>query len=352
MTDVKQSRGKAPVSGPLRVPTIQIHPTRRCNLICQHCYSNSGPRERAELDVARVCQVIDDAAAMGYEIVSFSGGEPLLYKGIIECCQHAHLAGMRTAITTNGSLLTESRIDALSKAVDLVAISLDGPPALHNRMRGSLRSFDQVVDGARRLREAHMTFGFIHTLTRHTWEHLVWLADFAASAGASLFQIHPLELAGRAVHTMSDQPNDENVLAKAYLLTLAIARKYAGSMSLQLDVLHREDLLSEPELGYADPYRRVEVDEQPSSLLGLLVVETDGSVVPISYGFSRDFEICNLYQERLPKAWPRFVMKRYQAFRTVCRDVFDAIAAPTGPELFNWHERVIERSGLRPVRVP
>ena len=65
------------VAGPLRVPTVQIHPTLRCNLLCMHCYSNSGPHARAELPVAAVCQTIVDASALGYEVVSWSGGEPL-----------------------------------------------------------------------------------------------------------------------------------------------------------------------------------------------------------------------------------------------------------------------------------
>ena len=58
------------VAGPLRVPTVQIHPTLRCNLLCMHCYSNSGPHARAELPVAAVCQTIVDASALGYEVVS------------------------------------------------------------------------------------------------------------------------------------------------------------------------------------------------------------------------------------------------------------------------------------------
>jgi len=77
------------VAGPLRVPTVQIHPTLRCNLLCMHCYSNSGPHARAELPVAAVCQTIVDASALGYEVVSWSGGEPLLYGGLTQAlaCQ-------------------------------------------------------------------------------------------------------------------------------------------------------------------------------------------------------------------------------------------------------------------------
>ena len=31
---------------------LQVHPTRRCNLRCLHCYSSSGPDQREELPLA------------------------------------------------------------------------------------------------------------------------------------------------------------------------------------------------------------------------------------------------------------------------------------------------------------
>lgn len=60
-------------SGPARRAILQIHPSLRCNLSCVHCYSSSGPMARTELDAATVCEVVSDAAAMGYQVVSVSG---------------------------------------------------------------------------------------------------------------------------------------------------------------------------------------------------------------------------------------------------------------------------------------
>ena len=332
------------VAGPLRVPTVQIHPTLRCNLLCMHCYSNSGPHARAELPVAAVCQTIVDASALGYEVVSWSGGEPLLYGGLTQALACAKQAGLRTTITTNGYFLTASRVAKLSQTVDLIALSLDGPPELHNRMRGSARAFDKVVNAAKQLREAGIPFGFIHTLTGETWEHLVWLADFASQQGACLLQLHPLEFVGRAVTSMHAVLNDEASLAKAYLLCLAIARRYSGSLSIQLDLLHRDDLANRPELGYADNQPQIARSHAPPQCLSLIVVEADGSIVPISSGFSRAFRIGNIASERLAEALPRFLMDRYGVFRALCREMFEALMAPGGPVLFNWHERVVEWS--------
>src|ERR1039457_6235914 len=67
--------------GPTGQRILQIHPTLRCNLQCEHCYSSSGPWSREELDLDVVNNVVSDAARMGYGVLSVSGGEPFLYPG-------------------------------------------------------------------------------------------------------------------------------------------------------------------------------------------------------------------------------------------------------------------------------
>src|SRR4249920_1312004 len=124
---------------------LQIHPTRRCNLRCLHCYSSSGPEESSELSIALLRDALTDASEEMYSAVGISGGEPLLYKPLHELLEHAHQSGMKTTVTSNGMLLTEKRLEALRGVVDLLAISLDGVPASHNRMRASERAFDTMV---------------------------------------------------------------------------------------------------------------------------------------------------------------------------------------------------------------
>src|SRR5438132_6587334 len=115
--------------GPTGVARIvQIHPTRRCNLECLHCYSSSGPKERDELGADLLRQAITDAKAEGYTVASFSGGEPLLYKPLGELLLHAREYGLFTTVTTNGMLLDERHLGMLQGVLNLLAISLDGVP--------------------------------------------------------------------------------------------------------------------------------------------------------------------------------------------------------------------------------
>jgi pyruvate-formate lyase-activating enzyme len=298
---------------------------------------------RTELDPAVVCGLISDAARMGYQVVSFSGGEPFLYSGLREALRHAKSLGLRTTVTTNGYFLQPRRLESLHDLVDVLAVSLDGPPELHNRLRGSPKAFDRLCAGLKNLRASGMNFGFIHTLTHQTWEHLLWIAEFATESGARLLQLHPLEMAGRG-EGLGALCAEEDGLAKAYLVATALAAKYSGSMTVQVDLLHREQVLRFPGIVYADDLSGDQDAIAPADLLGLIVMEADGAIVPISYGFSRRYQICSLKKQRLEQSWQSFLNEGYPEFRRLCRELFEELVSPNQQPLFNWHERVVARS--------
>jgi Fe-coproporphyrin III synthase len=291
--------------------------------------------------VATICQVVSDAAGMGYQVISVSGGEPLMYPGLDEVLSHAKGLGLRTTVTTNGFFTGRQRLKALSSLIDVLAISLDGPPELHNAIRGWARAFERLEAGLPNVRAAGLPFGFIHTLTQHNWEHLLWVAEFAAENGASLLQIHPLELAGRATHDLAGAAPASDLLAKAYVLAYALAAQYDATMRVQLDLLYRDHLREEPELVYAGEPRAA---ASPAEALGLIVLEPDGALVPVAYGFARRFQVCNVKDQRLGDSWSSYLAEGYPAFRRLCRQVWDELAAPTAPLLTNWHEVIVARS--------
>ena len=283
---------------------------------------------------------------MGYQVVSFSGGEPFLYSGLGEVLRHAKSLGLRTTVTTNGYFLQARRLEPLLDFIDVLAVSLDGPPELHNRLRGSPVAFDRLCAGLKSLRGSGLYFGFIHTLTQETWEHLSWMADFAAASGARLLQLHPLEMAGRAEGRLGALCAEGDGLAKAYLVATALAAKYSGTMTVQVDLLHRDQVMRVPAMVYADELVRAWDESAPADLLGLIVVEADGAVVPISYGFSRRYQICSLKEQGLEQGWRDFLDQGYPEFRRLCHELFKELVSTNQRPLFNWHERVVARSHL------
>lgn len=334
--------GAAIGAGLVSTPVLQIHGSLKCNLSCTHCYSYSSPSALGGLPVERVCQTIGDAAAIGYKAVAFSGGEPLVYPGLATALRHARTLGLATSVTTNGTLLDAARLEELREIVDVLAISLDGPPELHNAIRGSSTAFERMLTGLTNARAAGMRIGFIHTLTRNSWEHLGWLAEFAHDNGAALLQVHPLEIYGRAGEMMRAETLDQETLGRAYLLGFALLAKYQGEMAVQVDLVHRDQLLRNPARVYAtDSW---DTGGTAADLLGVVVLEPDGSVVPVAYGFSRRFRICDINEEPLTTGWRKYASGGYAEFRRLCRDVLDTVSSPAMPDLFNWHELIVHRS--------
>ena len=337
---------------PERQRIIQLHPTLRCNLRCAHCYSNSSPEAGDGPALETLCAALSDAAALGYRAVAISGGEPLLHVDLEYMLRHARACGLRTTITTNGTLLTSKRLSRLVDCLDLLAISLDGPPEIHNELRQSRRAFDALCRGVAHVRETGLPFGFIHTVTRRSWEHLLWTAEFAAAQGAQLLQLHPLEPTGRAQQGLRDAVLDDDLLTRVYLLSLALGQQYDGTLAIQFDAFRKDLLRDNPEIVYASDWSvsEGEAQWQAADLLGLMVVEADGTVVPVSYGLSHAYKICNVREQRLIDVWPTYVRDGYGAFRALCRMVFGEVTTPCALPFFDWHAMLVTRSHERWLR--
>jgi hypothetical protein len=83
--------------------TLSVMPTFRCTAACRHCGTLSNPKQTERLSLEQIVGAIDQAAAAGYELVVFTGGEPtleddLLLAGIRRAAGH----GISVRLVTNG----------------------------------------------------------------------------------------------------------------------------------------------------------------------------------------------------------------------------------------------------------
>lgn len=330
-----------PTGPSLRV--LQLHVSRRCNLACSHCYSGSGPHHSDELSVSVWRDVIEDAAGAAYNVVGVSGGEPLMFRELRALLLHARSFGMRTTVTTNGMLLDARRIQALDGAAGLIAISLDGTPESHDRMRNHHGAFATMERRLPDLRAAGIPFGFIFTLTQFNLHELVWAAEFALAQGAQLLQVHPLEAVGRARERLVDAVPDSTELSYAVLAVARLKQLVGDRLFIQLDVAGRDMIAASPETVFAG------IDwpssERPlGEMLSPLIVESDGTVVPIEFAFGRRWALGNLRDARLPVLAERWKRERLAGFRAMCQRVQRGATAPEEPAVINWYERVAQAS--------
>jgi hypothetical protein len=90
-----------------RGPVVVWNCTRACNLRCVHCYASASQgRHARELDTGEGKTLLDDLAAFKVPVILFSGGEPLLRPDFFELAGYAADLGLRSTISTNGTLIT------------------------------------------------------------------------------------------------------------------------------------------------------------------------------------------------------------------------------------------------------
>ncbi len=214
--------------------------TYRCNLACEHCYLDAGPRpqvetenfsDRSELTTQQCFAVIDDIVSFGPEsLVILTGGEPLLRRDILEIIRYAASRDLWVVVGTNGVKISENLANLLKKeGVRGLAISLDALSAeRHDAFRQVKGAWHNTVKGAGVLHRAGLPFIVQTTVGRHNVHELREIADFAyEKLGATVWNLYFLVPTGRGQFTSDMSPAQyDEVLADLH----AIQKKYAGKM--------------------------------------------------------------------------------------------------------------------------
>ncbi len=188
-----------PAAASARKPIVVWNITRACNLRCVHCYNDSGPGKTCDdLSTDQAKAVIDDLAQFGVPSILFSGGEPLLRPDLFELLAYAIGKGVRTVISTNGTLIGADQARRIRQlGVSYVGISLDGTGAVNDQFRGVAGAFDRAVQGIRHCQDAGVRVGLRLTLTQRNAQDIEGLFDFFEAEGIARACFYHLVPSGR-----------------------------------------------------------------------------------------------------------------------------------------------------------
>ena len=180
-------------------PVVMWNLTRRCNLACQHCYMDAEKEASEELSLEEGIRLVDDLAALKIPILIFTGGEPLLSRNFFAYAFHAREIGLRTVISTNGTLITPEAARLMAEAkIRYVGVSMDSiTPQRHDSFRGVAGAWDRALQGMRNARDAGLKTGLRITLTRDNWQDVPALLNLALEEGIPRFCLYHLVPTGR-----------------------------------------------------------------------------------------------------------------------------------------------------------
>lgn len=113
-----------------KINYLRVSLTDRCNLRCVYCMPEEGIIKKTHEDIFRfqdILKVIKAASVLGVNKVRFTGGEPLIVKGIDKLIyETSKIQGINDiSLSTNGILLSDAVKDLKKAGLNRVNISLD-----------------------------------------------------------------------------------------------------------------------------------------------------------------------------------------------------------------------------------
>src|SRR5579859_1541195 len=132
------------------LPILILFPHNRCNCRCLMC-DIWKIRQVREITAEDIKPHLDSFRALKVRWVVFSGGEPLMHSDLTSLARLCQKEGIRLTLLTAG-LLLERHAQNVTRWMDDVIVSIDGPPGVHDAIRSVPGAFSRLAAGIREVR--------------------------------------------------------------------------------------------------------------------------------------------------------------------------------------------------------
>ena len=179
--------------------------TQRCNLTCRHCGSDcTSSVSMPDLPHQSVLDVLDGIRQRhdpSRITVALTGGEPLVYPGFFKLGRAITDMGFPWGMVTNGWAWTPEKVEAARRAgMCTITVSLDGPPEIHDWLRGRSGSYERAAETLRMLVAAPwiQKLDVVTCVHRKNLEHLDETRALLADLGVEHWRLFTISPIGRA----------------------------------------------------------------------------------------------------------------------------------------------------------
>lgn len=268
--------------------SVEIHPTRRCNQSCLYC-ANTSTNSVSELHFSKWLEVINELVMLHATQLTISGGEPLLYPGILDILSLLQKSPIAVSILTNGLL-----IPSLLENFDFVpsikfSISLDSTCcSTHDFYRGK-DTCSKAKKAIAFLSDRGARFAISMTVSSLNIDDIGYVYDFAQNNNAEGLRLGLIENMGSAKYA-EICPSSLGYQDLSYQV-----RKVIQELDKDFIIFAEDELSKEPN-----------VDDLIFCSAGTsrLVIAPDGSVFPCVLCFSdENFLVGNVLNETINDMW-------------------------------------------------
>lgn len=154
--------------------------TSECMLCCPFC--SQGKNIKRTININDAKKVLDKLKKMGIKTITYTGGEPLIFKYLNQLLEYGKSLGFEQIIVTNGILL--NAIDStLFQYINGIGISLHGDEFVHDRVvakKGVYKQVESNIDYVLK-KYPNIVLNINCTLTKDNsnYDNMKYLTDFA-----------------------------------------------------------------------------------------------------------------------------------------------------------------------------
>jgi len=304
-------------------PVVVWNATRRCNLNCVHCYSESENKiYPGELTTEEAKAFVEDLSDFGVNVMLFSGGEPLLRHDLFKVARLASDRNIRAVLSTNGTLITEEKAKMLKDAgFAYVGVSLDGIGETNDKFRGKEKAFELAVEGIRNCFKAGVKPGLRFTVTNYNYKDVPKIFSLIETEHIPRVCFYHLAYVGRGTGIAhNDLTYDQSRAFMDYLLekTEAVYNKGLNIEILTVDN-HADAVYLYLKLKQKNPQKAeqalklLKINGGNSSGLGIACVDAMGYVHPDQ--FWRHYSVGNVRTRKFSEIWSNNSEPLLQALR-------------------------------------
>lgn len=192
---------------------VSWNTTNACNLKCPHCYRDAGREAPQELSTTEGYRLLEEVKKAGFKIVVFSGGEPALRSDLCDLIARAKSLGLRPVLGTNGTLLTQEKVQQLKEAgAAAVGISVDSiDPKMHDHFRGVTGAWEATRQGIINCWEGGLPFQIHTTVFPWNYSDIEKITDFALQTGARGHHVFFFVPTGRGKKNIEETITEEQM---------------------------------------------------------------------------------------------------------------------------------------------
>lgn len=292
-------------------PIVVWNTTRSCNLKCLYCYIDAqAKKDKNELTTEQARVMIEDLAGFGVPVLLFSGGEPFMRPDLFELGEYALSKGLRTVISTNGTLITKEIAKRIKDTgFSYVGISLDGLEATNDKLRKECGAFQKTLQGIRNCHSYGVRAGLRFTINKHNFKDIPGIFDLIEQEGITRACFYHLVYSGRGSEMIKDDLSKEqarDVMDIIFERTIRLCAKNDKAEILTVDN-HADGVYlylrvkKEDEKKAQEILKLLRINGGNKSGIGIADVDNLGFVHPDQ--FWRHYSFGNVLQSKFSEIW-------------------------------------------------